>query len=200
MNSNSSKHMYKHSCPHRRRKRATTFIASAALTSLVFLLLNDGTSAPAPIHQRFLRLVRALCSDTEFTHADSSFQYWTDIYGGITANLNYWDADARVDPGYGQGSYSLRENDVAFVLPILDCPERHPDLLPGRPQHQPTGEFFLDNVAALSYSVCEECDTVSFGGNTYNATLIALISGDAVECLGPDGLAYDRVKVLEELG
>ena len=194
MNSNSCKG------PHRRRKRASTFFASAAFTSLVFLLINDGTPAPPPIHQRFLRLVRALCSDTEFTHADSSFQYWTDIYSGITANLNYWDAGARVDPGYGQGSYSLRENDVAFVLPILDCPERHPDLLPGRPQHQPTGEFFLDNVAALSYSVCEECNTVSFGGNTYNATLVAMIAGDSVECIGPDGLAYDRVKVLEELG
>ena len=163
MNSNSSK--YVHRYPHRRRKRAAKFIASAAFTSLVFLLINDGTHAP-PIHQRVLRLVRALCSDTEFTHDDSSFQYWTDIYNGITANLNYWDADARVDPGYGQGSYSLRQNDVAFVLPILDCPERHPDLLPGRPQHQPTGEFFLDNVAALSFSVCEECNTVSFGGNT----------------------------------
>ena len=194
MNSNSCKG------PHRRRKRASTFLASAAFTSLVFLLINDGTPAPPPIHQRFLRLVRALCSDTEFTHADSSFQYWTDIYSGITANLNYWDAGARVDPGYGQGSYSLRENDVAFVLPILDCPERHPDLLPGRPQHQPSGELFLDNIAALSFSVCEECETVSFGGNTYNATLVALIAGDAVECLGPDGLAYDRVKVLEELG
>ena len=181
-------------------------LASAAVASSLLFLANDSLAGATSgngylsSYQHVLRFVRMLCSDTEFTHADTNFRSWTDIYSGITANLDCWNAAARVDPGYGQGSYSQRENDVAFVLPILDCPERHPDLLPGRPQHQPTGEFFLDNVAALSYSVCEECETVSFGGSTYNATLVAMIAGDAIECIGPDGLPYDRVKVLEELG
>jgi len=30
--------------------------------------------------------------------------------------------------------------------------------------------------------------------------VVAMIAGDSIECIGPDGLAYDRVKVLEELG
>ena len=107
----------------RRRKRISACVALATIaSSLVFLLTMTHVppgfagfvayNQPRRLVRRVLRFVRTLCADTEFTHDGSSFPYWTDIYGGITAGLNYWDATARVDPGYGQGSYSLHNNEV----------------------------------------------------------------------------------------
>ena len=60
--------------------------------------------------------------------------------------------------------------------------------------------LFFDSVSTLKWSVCEECGIVTINGNDYNATLFAFLSDDALECETSDGVLYDQVKVLEELG
>jgi len=51
----------------------------------------------------------------------------------------------------------------------------------------------------LKMSVCTECQKILIGNSLYNATLYALIAGDAIDCVGPDGETFDRIKILEDL-
>lgn len=133
--------------------------------------------------------LRKLCSlETYWTHdGDGPYGSWTEVY---KTSIDYYER------ALGAGPRIVPENSIAFVISMLECPDLDHH---GVKENAPPNDMFYDMASMLKYAVCVECLNMTIGGVTYNTTVIALIPGDAIECMGPNGEPYDRIKVLEEL-
>jgi hypothetical protein len=60
-----------------------------------------------------------------------------------------------------------------------------------------TGHAFYDAAALLKYSIFRNTYPA---GSKYNATMYAIVHPNAVRCKDPNGVEYDRVTVLQDLG
>jgi len=83
--------------------------------------------------------------------------------------------------------------DVAYVVTFTSCPDDAN--FPGIKVGHDAGSAFYDAAATLKHSICENSDD-----NTYGYAIYAIIHPDAVMCKGPNGVDYDRARVLQSLG
>eukprot|EP00521_Asterionellopsis_glacialis_P016109 CAMPEP_0195292678 /NCGR_PEP_ID=MMETSP0707-20130614/10488_1 /TAXON_ID=33640 /ORGANISM="Asterionellopsis glacialis, Strain CCMP134" /LENGTH=712 /DNA_ID=CAMNT_0040353203 /DNA_START=27 /DNA_END=2165 /DNA_ORIENTATION=- len=176
----------------RSTKRAMRLLRIASLLAVFTLVLMTKSE-----DESFQTYIRRLCElDTTFNEGvdDDDYTVWTESFE--TATIDYYE-QAQEPPS----ELAIERNqDIAFILPMLECPELPAGMKAGVPEDAPDNDFMYDEISLLSYSVCEECGVVTLNGVTYNTTLYAIIPGDAIECMGPNGETYDRVKVLQELG
>jgi hypothetical protein len=118
--------------------------------------------------------------------------------------VGYWEREPELpDYDYITNPRTLQTNTdvtkVGYVVTLKSCPEDHVDSYPGDNYTEP-GHAFYDAAAVLEYMLCEAHSNNLTGSSYVDCTFYAIVHPEAIYCKGPDGVDYDRVKVLEDLG
>mmetsp|Transcript_231 Transcript_231/g.341 ORF Transcript_231/g.341 Transcript_231/m.341 type:complete len:704 (-) Transcript_231:190-2301(-) len=172
-------------------RKATKMLRLASGLALLSVMLFSSTEEGLGNYMRRLCHLEVTFNKGE---DEGPIGVWTEVY--TTDGVNYVDRALQPQDPIVQES----QEDVAFVISLLECPDQPFYEHPGVREKPPPNEMFYDHFAMLKYSICGETDTVTIGGIERHATIYALIPGDAVECMGLNNEPFDRVRVLEELG
>merc|ERR1719491_1479714 len=156
------------------------------------LLLVTITDLDTLYKQRDLK--RILCNELlvrrSLSDAKDCLEYWPQG----TGEPEFWeerftplDHSASASASRAIDSYRERPSSgVAYVVTFTSCED-----YPGDP-----GPAFFDAASMLKHSVCENSDPAS----SYQYSMYAIVHPDVVTCTGPNGVVYDRVRLLQSLG
>merc|ERR1719491_9562 len=166
------------------------------------LLLVTITDLDTLYKQRDLK--RILCNELlvrrSLSDAKDCLEYWPQG----TGEPEFWeerftplDHSASASASRAIDSYRERPSSgVAYVVTFTSCED-----YPGDP-----GPAFFDAASMLKHSVCENGDPPSSDNNpatpttSYQYSMYAIVHPDVVTCTGPNGVVYDRVRLLQSLG
>jgi len=168
-----------------------------------------GTEVDQMISQR--RLCRFLLKHRSLSSAEFCMGYWPEG----TGPMSFWEyrfktteADLAMRAAVGLNGAlmdSMEDGrewpnaEVAYVVPFYSCPndEEHA----GVSGDHDAGSAFFDAAAILKHSICENSDeNIDSSPSVFGYALYAIVHPDAVNCMGPNGVEYDRVKMLQSLG
>jgi len=142
------------------------------------------------------RLCRNLLNHRSLAAAEYCMAYWPEG----TGPKGNWEHRFAPKPAeeYLEDAREILSTELAYVVPFLSCPED-----PNKPGvgAVDAGKAFFDAAAILKHSICENSEENNDGSSsTFGFRIYALVPPDAVNCMGPNGVEYDRVQLLQSLG
>jgi len=138
------------------------------------------------INQR--KLCRELLAHRSLSSAEFCMGYWPEG----TGLPGFWET--RFAPLSATDHNALTQSDVQREWPSADVAY----VVTFESCGNDAGSAFFDAAAVLKHSICENGDDNP--DTTYGNAIYAIIHTDAVTCMGPNGVEYDRARLLQSLG